>query len=43
MFVILADQVYGDQEMHSIVRKHCMDYMVREIKSDSRDTYSGYQ
>ena len=26
---VLADQVYGDQEMHSIVRKHCMDYMVK--------------
>lgn len=25
----LADQVYGDQEMHSVVRKLCMDYMVR--------------
>ena len=26
-----ADQVYGDQEMHSIVRKHCMDYMVKNF------------
>ena len=25
---ISADQVYGDQEMHSMVRSHCMDYMV---------------
>jgi len=25
----LADQVYGDQEMHGVVRRHCMDYMVR--------------
>lgn len=24
----IADQVYGDQEMHSVVRNHCMDYMV---------------
>ena len=25
-----ADQVYGDQEMHSVVRNHTMDYMVRK-------------
>ena len=25
-----ADQVYGDQDMHSVVRKMCMDYMVNE-------------
>ena len=24
----LADQVYGDQDMHHVVRQHCMDYMV---------------
>ena len=24
-----ADQVYGDQDMHSVVRNHTMDYMVR--------------
>lgn len=24
-----ADQVYGDQDMHEVVRKHCMDYLVR--------------
>jgi hypothetical protein len=24
----LADQIYGDQEMHASVRKLCMDYMV---------------
>ncbi|CAB4041338.1 OTU domain-containing 5-A-like [Paramuricea clavata] len=29
LFRAVADQVYGDQEMHSIVRKHCMDYMVK--------------
>lgn len=23
-----ADQVYGDQDMHEVVRKHCMDYLV---------------
>ena len=33
VFVLLADQVYGDQEMHSIVRKHCMDYMVKYTKN----------
>ena len=25
---LVADQVYGDQEMHTEVRRHCMDYMV---------------
>ncbi|XP_046841652.1 OTU domain-containing protein 5-A-like [Xenia sp. Carnegie-2017] len=29
LFRAVADQVYGDQEMHSIVRRHCMDYMVK--------------
>lgn len=29
LFRAVADQVYGDQEMHSIIRKHCMDYMVK--------------
>lgn len=28
LFRAVADQVYGDQEMHSTVRKHCMDYIV---------------
>lgn len=28
LFRAVADQVYGDQEMHGIVRKHCMDYIV---------------
>ena len=27
-FSVAADQVYGDQEMHSLVRKLCVDYMV---------------
>ncbi|XP_029667550.1 OTU domain-containing protein 5-A isoform X1 [Formica exsecta] len=27
LFRAVADQVYGDQEMHGIVRKHCMDYI----------------
>jgi len=29
MFRAVADQVYGDQEMHKIVRENCMDYMVK--------------
>jgi hypothetical protein len=28
LFRAVADQVYGDQEMHAIVRSHCMDYIV---------------
>lgn len=28
LFRAVSDQVYGDQEMHSMVRKHCMDYIV---------------
>lgn len=28
LFRAVADQVYGDQEMHDIVRKQCMDYLV---------------
>ncbi|KAJ8682058.1 hypothetical protein QAD02_017850 [Eretmocerus hayati] len=27
LFRAVADQVYGDQEMHDVVRKHCMDYI----------------
>ena len=26
-----ADQVYGDQAMHDVVRSHCIDYMVSAI------------
>lgn len=29
LFRAIADQVYGDQDMHSSVRKHCMDYIAR--------------
>ena len=25
---ITADQVYGDQDWHSVVRNQCLDYMV---------------
>ena len=28
LFRAIADQVYGDQDMHDIVRKNCMDYLV---------------
>ena len=28
LFRAVADQIYGDQEMHASVRKHCMDYLV---------------
>ena len=28
VFCVSADQVFGDQEMHGTVRKHCIDYMV---------------
>lgn len=35
LFRAVADQVYGDQEMHGVVRKHCMDYIVSiEQKND---------
>lgn len=29
LFRAVADQVYGDQEWHSEVRRHCMDYMMK--------------
>lgn len=28
LFRAVADQVYGDQDMHGNVRQHCMDYIV---------------
>ena len=28
LFRAVADQLYGDQEMHVTVRKNCMDYLV---------------
>ncbi|GCB86053.1 hypothetical protein scyTo_0026688, partial [Scyliorhinus torazame] len=31
------DQVYGDQDMHDVVRKHCMDYLVKNA-----DYFSNY-
>ncbi|KAM8965668.1 OTU domain-containing protein 5 isoform 2-T2 [Sarcophilus harrisii] len=30
LFRAVADQVYGDQDMHEVVRKHCMDYLFAE-------------
>ena len=33
LFRAVADQVYGDQEMHIPVRAHCMDYIVSYYKS----------
>ncbi|KAK6176369.1 hypothetical protein SNE40_014669 [Patella caerulea] len=29
LFRSIADQVYGDQEMNGVVRKHCIDYMAK--------------
>ncbi|XP_074597093.1 OTU domain-containing protein 5-like isoform X2 [Brevipalpus obovatus] len=31
LFRAVADQVYGDQDMHSAVRKLCMDYMSKNV------------
>ena len=28
LFRAVADQIYGDQEMHATVRNRCMDYLV---------------
>ncbi|KAG8447291.1 hypothetical protein GDO86_014670 [Hymenochirus boettgeri] len=37
LFRAVADQVYGDQDMHEVVRKHCMDYLVKNA-----DYFSNY-
>jgi len=37
LFRSVADQIYGDEEMHNIVRAMCMDYMVKE-----RDHFSQF-
>lgn len=37
LFRSVADQLYGDQEMHSVVRLKCMDYMVK-----NRDYFSQF-
>jgi hypothetical protein len=31
LFRAVADHIYGDEEMHSVVRNHCMDYIVCSI------------
>lgn len=37
LFRAVAEHVYGDQEMHSVVRRHCMDYMFK-----NEDYFSQY-
>lgn len=37
LFRAVADQVYGDEEMHSVVRQHCMDYIAK-----NRDYFAEY-
>ncbi|XP_036596598.1 OTU domain-containing protein 5-like [Trichosurus vulpecula] len=37
LFRAFADQVYGDQDMHEVVRKHCMDYLMKNA-----DYFSNY-
>ncbi|XP_013391658.1 OTU domain-containing protein 5-B-like isoform X2 [Lingula anatina] len=37
LFRAVSDQVYGDQEMHSLVRKQCIDYMMKNA-----DYFSNY-
>ncbi|XP_029103469.1 OTU domain-containing protein 5-A-like isoform X2 [Scleropages formosus] len=37
LFRAVADQVYGDQDMHDLVRKHCMDYLMKNA-----DYFSNY-
>lgn len=28
LFRAVSDQIYGDEDMHSTIRSHCMDYIV---------------
>jgi len=37
LFRSIADQIYGDEEMHNVVRAMCMDYMIKE-----RDHFSQF-
>ena len=37
LFRAVADQVYGDQDMHEVIRKQCMDYIAQ-----NRDYFSQY-
>jgi len=39
LFRAVADQVFGDQEMHQIVRKHCMDYIVSDVGGGTAPYY----
>ena len=32
LFLSTADQVFGDQEMHMVVRQNCLDYMVNDLQ-----------
>lgn len=32
LFRAVSDQVFGDQEIHDVVRKQCMDYIVRILR-----------
>ena len=32
LFRAVADQIYGDQEMHPCVRRNCMDYIVSRFR-----------
>ena len=36
LFRAVADQIYGDEEMHSTIRVHCMDYIVITIYNSVR-------
>lgn len=31
LFRAVSDQLFGDQDMHDIVRKQCMDYVVSNL------------
>ena len=36
LFRAVADQIFGDQEMHGVVRNHCMDYIVSQFICQQR-------
>lgn len=42
--LILADQVLGDEEMHDVVRRQCLDYMAsyRDVKYHLNFSYFEY-
>ncbi|NP_001314694.1 OTU domain-containing protein 5b [Danio rerio] len=37
LFRAVADQIYGDQDMHDVIRKQCMDYLTKNA-----DYFSSY-